>query len=255
MKVNEFYDELSEKYHLIAKGWDEVVLRQGKVIDQLIRSKTSGDSQNISVLDCSCGIGTQAIGLSKQGYIVTGTDISIKEIERAKAEAKRLGVKANFFEADFTNLENINKKFDIVLSFDNAVAHLNGDKSLEKALFSMKSRLEKGGVLLVSLRDYERIRKERPSGMMPRLIRDEYGERVYFQTWDWAEDGSFYDMALHVSIRQDDKWVSKPINTRMYAHLLETVEKLFVKVGLSQVDVIYPSEDGFYQPVVAGINT
>ena len=39
------------------------------------------------VLDCSCGIGTQAIGLALRGHRVTGTDLSFRAAARASVRS------------------------------------------------------------------------------------------------------------------------------------------------------------------------
>lgn len=39
------------------------------------------------VLDCACGIGTQAVGFARLGYDVTASDISDAEIKEAKRRA------------------------------------------------------------------------------------------------------------------------------------------------------------------------
>ncbi len=65
-----FYDELADDYHLIHSDWDASARRQGDVLDALI------DRACATVLDCSCGIGTQAVGPALHGHSVTGTDIS-----------------------------------------------------------------------------------------------------------------------------------------------------------------------------------
>ncbi|RLC12898.1 MAG: hypothetical protein DRI24_16775 [Deltaproteobacteria bacterium] len=41
-----------------------------------------------SILDVSCGFGTQSLGLAKLGYQVTVSDISAKAIDRAREEAE-----------------------------------------------------------------------------------------------------------------------------------------------------------------------
>ncbi len=68
--VTRFYDEMADGYHLIYSDWDASMRRHGNALDALI-----GDDR-VEVLDCSCGIGTQAIGLAMRGYRVTGTDLS-----------------------------------------------------------------------------------------------------------------------------------------------------------------------------------
>ena len=40
----------------------------------------NGYDKTADILDCACGIGTQAVGLAKLGFPVTGSDISEKEL-------------------------------------------------------------------------------------------------------------------------------------------------------------------------------
>src|SRR3954471_6818950 len=98
MEPPEFYDGLAPDYHLAYGGqWDAAVERQGAALDRIIRAALP-EAQD--VLDCSCGIGTQAIGLALRGYRVHGTDISAGEVERARTEAQRLGAELTFGVAD-----------------------------------------------------------------------------------------------------------------------------------------------------------
>ncbi|MCH7795829.1 MAG: class I SAM-dependent methyltransferase, partial [Proteobacteria bacterium] len=73
-EITDFYDELSEQYHLLFADWDEAVERQGEVVDRVIRDLAGPGAKR--VLDAACGIGTQAIGLARLGHQVTGTDLS-----------------------------------------------------------------------------------------------------------------------------------------------------------------------------------
>ncbi|MFI0817910.1 methyltransferase domain-containing protein [Streptomyces sp. NPDC021098] len=79
--VTHFYDELTDDYHLIYADWDVSVHRQGQVLDSLT------GQEHAAVLDCSCGIGTQAIGLAQHGHRATGTDLSRRALARAAGEA------------------------------------------------------------------------------------------------------------------------------------------------------------------------
>ncbi|MEU0565975.1 methyltransferase domain-containing protein [Nonomuraea sp. NPDC005983] len=83
--VARFYDQLAADYHLIYADWDSAVERQGKALDAVIRSALGAESA--AVLDCACGIGTQAVGVALLGHRVTGTDISPAAAERAGREA------------------------------------------------------------------------------------------------------------------------------------------------------------------------
>ena len=75
--TKKFYDELSPFYHLIFQDWETSIERQADIIDGIIKSEW-GDNAS-SILDVSCGIGTQAIGLAKLGYKVEASDLSPQE--------------------------------------------------------------------------------------------------------------------------------------------------------------------------------
>ena len=63
--VARFYDQLAASYHLIFPDWAQSVHRQGMILARLIGPEVASEAR--TVLDCSCGIGTQAIGLAEQG--------------------------------------------------------------------------------------------------------------------------------------------------------------------------------------------
>ena len=156
--VQEFYRQLAPDYHFIFKDWEATVHKQGEVLDNLIRRHLPNAE---SVLDCACGIGTQAIGLALQGYHVRATDLSPAAVRRARTEAKNFGVKIFFGDADFRDLARaVDGTFDVVLACDNAVAHLLRNSDLTLAAASMREKLVPGGLLMLSLRDYDQIVQE-----------------------------------------------------------------------------------------------
>ena len=109
-----FYDQLTPFYHLIHQDWSASVHRQGELLSSLIEAEWPGCK---SVLDVSCGIGTQAIGLAMKGYSVTASDISEKEIARAFQEARKRGASIEFSACDMRDAFAHHKaKFDVVIS-------------------------------------------------------------------------------------------------------------------------------------------
>ena len=133
--------------------------RQGNALDALIQDELPGAT---SVLDCSCGIGTQTLGLARLGYSVVGTDISEGAIERARREAEQLGVDAVFAAADFRDLSSIEDQFDVVISCDNAVPHLLDAAEVPTVVRQMRSKLRSSGLLVITMRDFDRALKEKP---------------------------------------------------------------------------------------------
>ena len=85
--TKEFYAGLTPIYHLIYPDWEASMQRQASMLDSIMRESWGKDVS--SVLDVSCCIGTQALGLAKLGYEITASDLSPAEVERAKAPQDR----------------------------------------------------------------------------------------------------------------------------------------------------------------------
>jgi len=49
-----------------------------------------GFDRSARILDCACGIGTQAIGLAALGYCVTASDLSEGALAEAKKRAEKI---------------------------------------------------------------------------------------------------------------------------------------------------------------------
>ena len=94
---NEFYAGLTPLYHLVYPDWGKSLKRQGDILDSVIHEMWGAASE---VLDVSCGIGTQTLGLAGLGYVVTASDLSFEEVNRAKQEVQqRLNARREALEA------------------------------------------------------------------------------------------------------------------------------------------------------------
>jgi glycine/sarcosine N-methyltransferase len=80
-EIFDFYESLADYYHLIFEDWDRSIHRQAKVLDSLISRELP--RRPLSILDCACGIGTQALGFASLGHHVVASDLSAAEIQRA----------------------------------------------------------------------------------------------------------------------------------------------------------------------------
>ena len=85
MSVRAFYDELAPLYHLVYKDWEATVARQGGELASLMAGYWGASVH--AVLDAALGIGTQALGLLARGFRVTGSDLSLGAVARARREA------------------------------------------------------------------------------------------------------------------------------------------------------------------------
>ncbi|MFD7705965.1 class I SAM-dependent methyltransferase [Streptomyces sp. NPDC059786] len=164
--VAHFYDQLAADYHLVYADWDAGMDRQGRALDAVVRAGLGTESA--SVLDCACGIGTQAIALALRGHRVTGTDISSSAVARAVREAAARDVTLPVAVADMRRLPFPDGHFDAVVSADNALPHLLTAQDVRAALAEMRRVLRPGGLLMVSTRPYDEILRSRPAATPPR---------------------------------------------------------------------------------------
>ena len=248
--VQQFYDDMAEQYHFIFADWEKSVYRQADILAAMLEKL--GEAAPKTVLDCTCGIGTQAIGLAMKGYTVRATDLSPREIERAKDYASRFDLPQmpNFQVAYLLDTPSNPHEADIVLAFDIAIAHFHSDEDLAKALTTMRMQLKTGGLLTMSLRNYDILAQERPTESFVSNVDDANGRRIVFQTWDWVEDGSSYKMEMFFMRRDGDTWRTKSYQTHLRAWQREDINRILSENGFKAIAWQMPEESGFYQPIV-----
>jgi SAM-dependent methyltransferase len=269
--VRQFYDELAGEYDLMFADWRQEVYRQSEVLDHFIRLHLGDEGR--SVLDCACGIGTQAIALATRGYSVHATDFSPSAVDRAKKESASFGVSLTFGVADWLALDEAVKNiFDVVICLDNALSHLQDDADLYKAACQMRTRLRPEGMLLASIRDYDSLLMEKPAGdgpiiqglpgvdrqadadkpraTMPRVFDDTNGRRIAFQVWDWATDGRSYAINQFFVRESETGWRTTHYVSRFRALLRNELSDVLRAAGFSDICWHMPADSGFYQPLV-----
>ncbi len=183
--IARFYDDIADDYHFWYRDWDAQLQREGLNLRRFFR-----DHNVQTVLDASCGPGTQAIALAQLGYTVTAADPSAGILERAKQNAAQYGVadKITFVQSDFQNLHNsVKGPFDAVLTKGSSIPHLIHDEQIEETLLIFYELLRPGGLLLVGMRDFELLLEDRPR-FWPGRVHDEPQEQIItFDIWDWDE--------------------------------------------------------------------
>ena len=253
--VTDFYDRLSPEYrHNMGWDWQAVMREEGATLSRFLEDRM-GRPGPYTLLDCSCGIGTQAIGLALQGHQVHATDLSTVSIECARKEAEDLGVEMSFGIADYRELgETVSDTFDVVLTCDNSIAHCLKDEDLDAALASMKARLNPDGILLISLRDYDALVVDKPRFNNEHVQDRPDGRRVVFQLWDWASNGRQYHNTQFLIKKTDGGYELKHFETDLRALLRDDVMAAVESAGYGEAKWHVPEESGYYQPIVTARN-
>ena len=253
--VTDFYDHLSPEYRdNMGWDWESTMRKEGASLARFV-AKVAGKSSPFSLLDCSCGIGTQAIGLALQGNQVHATDLSTVSIDCARQEANNLGATITFGVADFRELEaTISDTFDVVLSCDNSIAHCLQDEDLDAAITSMKARLNPGGLLLISFRDYDALVVDKLRFNNEHVDDRPDGRRIVFQLWDWASDGGSYRNSQFLIKETDGNYEVKHFETELRALLRDELKAAVKNAGFEDIRWHAPEDSGYYQPIVTARN-
>jgi len=249
MEISQTYDELAEHYHLIFENWEAAIERQAAALSSIL-NKNFGLTKPARVLDCACGIGTQSLGLAKLGFQVTGCDVSPAAIERARNEALQRNLTIEFSVANMLALDNFKASyFDVVICVDNSLPHLQSPEDLYQAAYQTRKRLVSGGVLLASIRDYDRLIEERPAIQGPIFYGIPGSRRVVSQVWDWIDDRR-YVFHLYISTEVEDGWRTFHTSGVYRAIRREELSDILIQASCKTVRWLFPAESGFYQPIV-----
>ena len=244
--VNDFYDQLTPFYHLIFQDWEQSIERQATQLDGLIKEHWG---QIGEILDVSCGIGTQTIGLAQRGYRLTASDLSAAEIKRAKQEAAKRGLSIDFSVADMREAyDHHHRQFDVVISADNSMPHLLTDADILTAFRQFYACLRPGGGCLITVRDYDQIERSQTQ-VKPYGLRVENGIKyIIFQVWEFS--GDLYDLSMYfISDNGTANCSTQVMRTKYYAVSTARLIELMYEAGFVEAKRV----DGrFYQPVIVG---
>ena len=244
--IQTFYDNLASQYDKLFLDWESTTHEQAEILDRIFRSQ--GFDTTARILDCACGIGTQAIGLAALGYSVTASDISSAELAEAKNRAAKNGVSIRFEYADFCALsQTFSEQFDIVIAMDNALPHMLTKDALHSAVQSIVNKIAPGGIFVASIRDYDSLLQNKPPYSPPYIHKTADGQRVSFQTWHW--EGDNYRLIQYIIDDENALQVSK-FECEYRATRREELTNLLLLAGCRKVEWKFPEETSFYQPIV-----
>lgn len=248
--VRAFYDELADAYHLLFADWQWSITYQQGVLETVIAARLGAGT--FDVLDCACGIGTQAIGFARLGHRVTASDLSPAAIARLQREAAAAGLAIDTHVADLRTLAaQVPGQFNAVVALDNALPHLRTEAEVRQAVANMAAKLRPGGLLLASIRDYDRLAQERPQGDGPRVFDGPTGRRIAFQVWDWAADGETYELHQFILQPEVDGWRTDHFITGYRALRRAELTRAAEAAALVEIAWFEPDVSGYYQPIIA----
>ena len=191
-----------------------------------------------SILDCTCGIGTQSVALARRGYEVTATDLSADNLAEAQRAAAEFQVFVACQQADVRWLQeaSLPGPFDAVISLGNSLSHLLTERDLAAALGQMADQTRPGGMVVVGQRDWDEIAAQRPRFHFRQEHRDTPAPGLRTVLWDlWSYDHPLVTFEVFISQEEPDGWTTEvyPLHYRMWRR--REVMEIMEEAGLSGV--------------------
>ncbi|PFG05628.1 class I SAM-dependent methyltransferase [Bacillus sp. es.034] len=119
------------------EGWLEYVNRQAE--HYLVHGKR--------VLDIACGTGELSLRLARDGYDVTGVDLSQDMLTIAQEKASAQNVHIQLFQQDMSRLDSLGE-YDIITIFCDSLNYLEDESDLESTFKGVYSHLKQDGLFL-----------------------------------------------------------------------------------------------------------
>jgi SAM-dependent methyltransferase len=127
-------------------------------------------------LDLGTGPGTQAIQLSKLGFVVTASDLSEHAIEKAR----NLSANVNFIVDDILNSKLKENEFYYV--FDRGCFHVLSVNDRKKYIMKIKNIIKNDGILFLKCFSDKEPRKEGPYRFSKNEVREVFGSDFEIQS-------------------------------------------------------------------------
>jgi SAM-dependent methyltransferase len=212
MKNKEWFETWfdSPYYHILYEHRDDEEAE--RLMDNILTLLNLPSSAR--VLDVACGKGRHAIHLAEKGLVVTGIDLSWKNISYAQRfERENL----SFFVHDMRNPFYVNY-FDSVLNLFTSFGYFETKKENLHAIQSMSKSLKKGGTLVIDFFNAGKI----PTGLIPQQYISRQGilflvkkyvednlvvKKIYFQ--DMGREFSFEERVQTLRLRDFESYFSQ----------------------------------------------
>src|ERR1017187_5455818 len=158
--MGDYYGDLAHDYEWLfpdetVGGWSEFGATSPggqALLEAAIRTLHPG----APVLDCSCGIGSDAMALARRGLAVTASDGSPAMVAETRRRSERYGIAMTVSWSQWQDLpDRVPGPFDLVLCLGNSIVHAETRTNRAAALEGMRKVLSLRGTLIIDSRNWE----------------------------------------------------------------------------------------------------
>lgn len=159
-KYSVFYDKIYR---------DKNYKEEADFVDKAIKKYAGNDAR--TVLSLGCGTCNHDILLAKQGYKITGVDISEEMLAIAREKITREGLKKNIelVHSDITRM-SVRKEHDVSIAMFNVFGYLVKNKEIDSTLANVARGLKKGGLFMFDCWYQPAVLKDTPTDKIKEVV-------------------------------------------------------------------------------------
>lgn len=201
------YDQLAPVYdHFV--NWKSRLAYEMPLIYKLL-AQIGKPAHEIKVIDTACGTGQHAIALAEQGFLSFGADLSPEMVSVAKMRANSADQMVNFKTVGFGTLKsafNADLYFDAVLCLGNSLPHISSEDELEATLNDFAGLLAPNGLLLLQMRNFDRIMNQKLRWMDPQSEKTNAHEWLFLRFYDFESPNRIQFNVLSMQREKNQPW-------------------------------------------------
>jgi SAM-dependent methyltransferase len=251
------YDSFSLDYDRFVNWPNRLAFELPFIQMQLSALNPAPQGQPLYILDAACGTGMHVVALAQQGYTVSGADLSVGMIERAKVNAAAAGVEARFAAAGFGVLAQEfhgqpGFPFDAVLCLGNSLPHLLMRPELDAALADFAACLKPGGLLLIQNRNFDAVMAQRQRWMEPQAYPETGRDWIFLRFYDFEADGLINFNIVTLYREGDGQWVQHINSSRLRPLLRGELAGALLLAGFQEITCFGGMDASPFDPTSSG---
>ncbi len=226
------YDQLSQDYDRFVNWPARLALEIPFLLKKL---KEVERPAPLRVLDAACATGQHSMALARQGFAVTGADLSAEMIALARRNAAAAGVAVRFEPVGFGGLAATfgNGSFDALFCLGNSLPHLLTPADLRATLADFAACLAPGGLLIIQNRNFDAVLATRKRWMEPQTHTEDDREWIFQRFYDFEADGLIRFNMVTLARQAGHEWQAALTSTHLYPQTRVEMEQALLGAGFA----------------------
>ena len=223
---------MTNSYTALSKFYEEIIYdKDYKTWMQFVIKTVKDNSQGNKGLDVACGSGILTRLLKKNGFDVTGVDISqdMLNVAQEKSYQEKLNIK--YLKEDMKSLKSL-EKVDFITVINDGLNYVD-NKCLLKTFKNFYNSLKKGGVLIFDVSSAYKLKY-----VLGNNAFGDDGENLsYLWLNSYDESTSSVDISLSIFEKVGDTYKRYNENQVQFAHSVENLVDKLKEAGFTLISV------------------